>query len=179
MRTLRAFFQTMASIRYRRAIECALALNRRGEARSDGLVASRVISRLEVEWLARDIHPWDQDRDLSSEERGNLFVEQCLSDTYAATSRLFDSLSQLDTIDIRVLDPESKTTIITGRICRADLENLDHLSVGMRLRLSGATFRLSGWNFDPLDPPGDQDSGVQANTQWDLEAATARLWQHR
>lgn len=157
----------MDSSRYRRGIEHALALNLRGEVREDGLTLSRVLSRLEIEWYARDIHPWDRDRDLSWEDRAYKFVQQCLSDTEAAISRLFARLPQLDTIDVRVLEPKSQRLIIAGTVSRSELEKNESLSVGMRLMLSGITFRLSGWNFDVLGLRDDQD---RQNQTWDLHA---------
>ena len=46
--------------RYKRSIERALALHLRGEARRDGLSAIRMATHLDIEWRARDIHPWDR-----------------------------------------------------------------------------------------------------------------------
>jgi hypothetical protein len=135
--------------RFQRGIEHALALNLRGEVREDGLTLSRVLSRLEIEWYARDIHPWD--RDLPAEDRPYMFVQQCLSDTEAAISRLFERLPQVDTIDVRVLERRLNMPIIAGTVSRSGLERNSTLSVGMRLMLSGLTFRLSGCYFDALN----------------------------
>jgi len=137
--------------RFRRGIKHALALNRRGEVRSDGLKLIRVISHMEVEWYARDIHPWDRDRDISPENRSLMFVQQCLSDTEAAVSRLFERFPHVDTIEVRVMEPRSAMSILAGTVSRTGVERNESLSVGMRLMLSGITFRLSGWHFDPLD----------------------------
>ncbi|HVA69081.1 MAG TPA: hypothetical protein VNF45_07180 [Candidatus Binataceae bacterium] len=38
----------------------------------------RLCSRLEIEWRARDIHPWDSG--VALERRAAMFVEQSLSD---------------------------------------------------------------------------------------------------
>ena len=41
----------------------ALALNKRPrEVRRDGLSLSQFCNRLQIEWRARDVHPWDRDR---------------------------------------------------------------------------------------------------------------------
>src|SRR5262245_31641909 len=62
--------------RFRHEIKDALALHRRGEVRSDGLTLENVRNHLEIRWRARDIHPWDRDRDLSSYERETAFAQQ-------------------------------------------------------------------------------------------------------
>lgn len=147
--------------RFRRGIEHALALNRRGEVRSDGLTLIRAHNHVAIEWYARDIHPWDRNRGLSQEDRSLMFVQQCLSDTEAAISRLFDRFPYMDTIEVRVLDPGSKIPILAGTVSRTGLETNDNLSVGMRLMLSGVTFRLSGWQFDALSIKDDKDEAAQ------------------
>ena len=80
-RLLKRFFCSNERLRYQHNIEIALALNRRGEVRSDGLRLKNTSNRLTIEWSARNIHPWD--RDLEPEQRAALFVEQCLDDTEA------------------------------------------------------------------------------------------------
>ena len=136
------------ALSYKRSIDRALALNRRGEARSDGLTLRQAMSRLEIEWFARDIHPWDCDRPLTQDERLHLYLEQSLADTEDAIHRLFEMLPQVDVIALRVLDPASKATMIGGTVLRTEIERRSHLSVGMRLRLSGVTFRLFGWRLE-------------------------------
>lgn len=155
-RSFKALLSAIDGFRYRRQIEGALALNLRGEVREDGLALHKVLSRLEVEWYARDIHPWDRDRGLSSEEKDYIFVQQCLSDTEAVISRLFERLPQMDIVEVRVLEPRSKMPIVGGTVSRSDFERDESLSVGMRLVLSGVTFRLSGWCFDALGATADQ-----------------------
>lgn len=66
-------------VRIRRRVIKALALNQRGEARRDGLALNYFRDRLEIEWQARNIHPWD--RDLPPARVARLFAEQCLDDT--------------------------------------------------------------------------------------------------
>lgn len=150
-RLLRRLLCKIDGLRYRHGIKQALALNLRGEVRKDGLTLSKAGTSLAIEWYARDIHPWDRDRNLSPEEREHLFLQQCLADTEDAISRLFAELPQVDDIEVRVLEPASKATIIAGSVSRSHLERRDHLSVGMRLRLSGVTFRLSGWHLETLE----------------------------
>ena len=138
-RVLTAYLHRLRVRRYRRRIEHALALTDRGEVRTDGLRLNRICNRLEIESRARDIHPWD--RDLPLERRARVFVEQSLADTEAAISRLFVSLPQVDVIDLTVLEPASKATMIAGTVHRSDLENNRRLlSVKMRLRELGLRY---------------------------------------
>jgi hypothetical protein len=87
--------------RYNHNIERALALHLSGEARRDGLHATKSTTHLEIEWRARDIHPWDRGL-LSPGEKPAAFVKQSLADTEAAIYRLFEALPQ-----VGVIYPES------------------------------------------------------------------------
>jgi len=60
----------------------ALALNRRREARIDGLELRRLKTTLLVEWIAREVHPWDRNRPALSVQK--LYTLQCLEDAQAA-----------------------------------------------------------------------------------------------
>jgi hypothetical protein len=150
-------------LRYRRNIETALALNRRGEVRRDGLSLKNACSRLEIEWVARDIHPWD--RDLPPEEKATLFVEQCLSDTEAALHRLFEHLASIDIVELRVLAPSREHAVIAGTVLRSELDQLSGLSPGMRLKQLGLCYRLTGNHFELLDAEGvpQQDALSEAH----------------
>ena len=142
------------SYRYKRKIERALALYLRGEVRRDGLNLTRATAHLELEWRARDIHPWDRGF-LSPAESAAAFVKQSLADTEAAVCRLFENLPQVDVITLRVLDPISDSSIISGTVSRADLlARNEHLSIGMRLRYLGLTYQLSGSLCEALDEGG-------------------------
>jgi hypothetical protein len=172
-RALRTLVGKMNGFRFRRGIGDSLALNRRGEARSDGLTLIRVINHVAIEWYARGIHPWDRDRDISPEDRSLMFVQQCLSDTEAAILRIFERFPHVDSIDVRVLEPQSKRPIIAGTVFEASLETNDNLSVGMRLMLSGLTFRLSGWAFDALDLADEHNEHPYSTPSGMLEPADA------
>jgi hypothetical protein len=93
----------MGAVISRRRIERALALHVRGEVRSDGLKLWRLSNRLEIEWRARDIHPWD--RHDPPDKRASLFVRQSLADTESAITRLFQALPQVDMIALTVWSP--------------------------------------------------------------------------
>jgi hypothetical protein len=134
---------------YRR-IASALALNKRGELRADGLSLCHFNSRLEIDWCARDVHPWDRNRDLPESQMAKLFAEQCLKDTSTAIEQLFCRLPEIEFIDFRVIDPNSSAPILQGSVGRKDAEALTDASPGMRLRKLGATYRLSNWRFEPL-----------------------------
>jgi hypothetical protein len=148
---LRPLFRKLDAFRYQRNIEGALALHRRGEVRKDGLTAVSVATHLEIEWRARDLHPWDRPL-LSRGEMAAAFVRQSLADTEAAVQRLFEALPQVDVLTLRVLDHASETVIISGSVARADVSNRDErLSIGMRLRYLGLTYHSAGSFFEPLE----------------------------
>jgi hypothetical protein len=126
----------------------ALALNNRGEVRGDGLSLKHFHNRLEIEWQARDVHPWE--RDLPESRLTELFVEQCLDDTSAAIERLFCDLPEVEFIDFRVIDADSSAPIIYGSVGRSEAEALGQVSPGMKLKKLGATYRISNWRFEPL-----------------------------
>ena len=170
---LRTLAGKMDCFRFRSGLGDSLALNRRGEVRSDGLTLIRIVNHMAIEWYARDIHPWDRDRDISPEDRSLMFVQQCLSDTEAAISRIFERFPQVDSIEIRVLEPQSKQPIIAGTVFQASLETNDNLSVGMRLMLSGLTFRLSGWAFDALNLANEHTEDPYSTASGMLEPAGA------
>jgi hypothetical protein len=114
-------------------------------------------NRLEIEWRARNVHPWD--RDLPPRQRLPMFIEQALADTEAAVSRLFDTFPQVDVIELRVLEPASETAIMEGTVYRSAL-NKDRrlLSVKMRVLELGINYRLVGSHFQPLNSSYDQDA---------------------
>jgi hypothetical protein len=155
---MRRFIQNLAarldSYRYKRGIGRALALHLRGEARRDGLRLLSACSSLEIEWRARDLHPWDRDRPW--DERRALLVRQTLFDTHAAISRLFDFLPYVDVLQLRVLGVESDTPILGGTVYRSALkEAREGLSIGMKLRQLGITYHSAGVQFEPLPANGD------------------------
>ena len=112
----RQFFNRLVRYGHRFSIEKSLALQQRGEVRTDGLVLTCVSHRLEVEWYAREIHPWD--RGCSPCEADRLFSEQCFADTDAAVSRLFTELPEIDVIQFRVLKSGSRDELLTGTVVR-------------------------------------------------------------
>ncbi|MGP8246065.1 MAG: hypothetical protein ACLQVN_16290 [Bryobacteraceae bacterium] len=147
-RPLADLIRRIDAARYRRAIERALALHLRGEVRNDGLKLKNVTTRLEIEWWARDIHPWD--RDDPPQQRGSLFVRQSLADTEAAIARLFQALPQVDIIALTVLEPHSESVIMAGIAERSVVESDAELSVGMRLWQRGIAYHSDGFQFEPL-----------------------------
>jgi hypothetical protein len=155
-RLLANLTKRLDTLRYRRGIERALALHLRDEVRSDGLTLKKVNNRLEIEWSARDIHPWD--RNDPPEEKASLFVRQCLADTDAAVTRLFQTLPHVDMIALTVLEPHSENVIMAGTVDRYGVEPGADLSVGMRLWQRGITYHSDGFQFEPLgsgDAPDD------------------------
>ncbi|MGA2879713.1 MAG: hypothetical protein ABSG13_12250 [Bryobacteraceae bacterium] len=148
---LKALLRRLDRDRYQHDIERALALHLRGEARGDGLDPVSLTTQLQIEWRARDIHPWDRGL-LSPARRAAAFVEQSLADTEAAIYRLFDALPQVDVIALRVLDQAAETVIISGTVSRLAVSARDeNLSIGMRLLYLGLTYHSAGSLFEPLE----------------------------
>jgi hypothetical protein len=139
---------TIAQRRLLRRVTKALALNKRGEARADGLSMTRAQNRLHLEWRARAIHPWDSD--LPTSRAAQLFAEQCLRDADAAISRLFAQLPEMEVIEFKTLDPKSSVCILSGVVTRSESTNVKASSSGMRLKQLGVTYRLHNWRFEPL-----------------------------
>jgi hypothetical protein len=134
---------------YHHRIKGALALHRRGEVRSDGLTVASVCNRLAIGWRARDVHPWD--RDLPPHQKETEFAKQVLADTEAAILRIFETLPEIDVIELRVIEPNSDALIAAGTIQRATLNTSrpQLLSVGMRLRELGVEYRFAAHEKGP------------------------------
>lgn len=118
----RKLLQRLTARVHKTNIENALALHRRGEARSDGLVLLKAAHHLEIEWEARGIHPWDQGR--SEHDKQILFCKQCYEDTEAALSRLFSELPYIDEIRFRVIRPNSDSEVLTGTVTRSTVSQI-------------------------------------------------------
>ena len=128
----------------------ALSLRPRGAMGKDGLVVRNLSARLRMQLLARSIHPWDRDR--PSNERNELFVQQCLEDVSIAIPKLFHSMPEIDEMEIVVLDPRSKTPIISGIVKRSDaLAANGFTSAGMKLRAMGLAFGRSNSGFERME----------------------------
>ncbi len=127
---------------YRSRVERALKLNKRGEVRRDGLILNDLRHRMEVRWHARDVHPWD--RHLPADERRAAFIQQALTDTEAALARLFDS-SEVDIIDLKVLEPKTDSILLSGEVLRYDFQHV-RPSPSIRMRLTEM-----GVNFEALE----------------------------
>ena len=139
MRLFRCWLQTLKLRIYRRRIEKLLALHDRGEVRCDGLRLNRLRNRLELQWRARDVHPWD--RTLSAERRAKAFLDQATADTEAVIERAFESMPQVDVIDLAVIDPASEVTIISGAVDRSVWAGMRSLrSARMRLMELGVRY---------------------------------------
>jgi hypothetical protein len=130
---------------YRRRIQHALELHRRGEARKDGLQLGNLQHRLEILWRARDTHPWD--RHLPPALKRSRFIEQALVDTEAALARLFKAVQEVDVIDLCVTDPASEATLLSGTVTRSDFQNM-RPSPSVRMRLSQIGVNLESLEMD-------------------------------
>jgi len=148
IRAAKRFVTYLAQQRLRRKVIGALEVNRRAGVRNDGLSLKSMRNRLEVEWQAREIHPWDQG--VPPERAAQKFVQQCLEDVDAAISRLFATLPDTDEIVLRVLDPTSGDPIVAGTVTRAEAAAASAGSLGMKLKSLGLVFRLANWRFESL-----------------------------
>jgi hypothetical protein len=127
----------------------AISLRPRGGAGKDGLVVQSLSARLRVELLARPVHPWD--RDLPADERSELFVQQCLEDVSTAIPKLFQSMPEVEELEVTVLDPKSKSAIIAGIVKRNDAMTSNHFSsAGMKLRAMGLAYGRSNSGFERM-----------------------------
>jgi hypothetical protein len=126
----------------------ALALNRRREARVDGLELKRLKTTVHVEWIAREVHPWDRNRPAMSVQK--LYTLQCLEDAQAAIERLFDQIPDAEAIEVRVFCTAAQPPVMAGIIHRTDLRHAIHDSPGMNLKSLGVKFKMSDWRLEPL-----------------------------
>jgi hypothetical protein len=140
MTRLKGFLLRPKVAREPKAIQGALALHRRGEVRRDGLTLMSASHRLEIEWRARDIHPWDRSTELG--EREAVFAEQSIADTDAALSRLFNELPEVDVIEFQVIRPDSGQLILAGTVERSLEPNSPGLSVRTRLWQRGVAITI-------------------------------------
>jgi hypothetical protein len=148
LKKMEKFRATHARRRIQRRVIRALALSKRREARSDGLSLSHFENRLQIEWRARQVHPWD--RDLPPARVARLFAEQCLKDADAALEGLFATLPEIDVIEFKMLEPNSGASILSGTVKRTESMAIRAPSSGMRLKQLGVTYRLQNWRFEPL-----------------------------
>jgi hypothetical protein len=117
--TLQTLLKKLVADSSRAGIKRALALHRRGEVRQDGLTLTTASHHLEIEWRAREIHPWD--RGCSPQEEMRLFTEQYFSDAEAAICRLFAALPVVDVIQFRVIHLNSEDRLLEGTVARSAL----------------------------------------------------------
>jgi hypothetical protein len=150
-RLLRGLIGYVAASPLRRLVRKALALTPRAFVRHDLLVLCEFSAQMRLEWRSRDIHPWD--KSLPADRRAELFRDQAFCDTDAAIVRLFRILPDLDTIEVRVLEPRPPNrAILAGTVARRDADAVRSLaSPGMRLRLMGVRCQLEGGRLAPLD----------------------------
>jgi hypothetical protein len=136
--------------RVRRVLDRALALHRRREVRSDGLVLVNYAMKLSVSWRAREIHPWD--RNMPEEKIAPRLVAQTMHDAEDAVERIFEAFPEADVLDLNILecDPDSNQVIMSGVVMRSDLRRFAAASIGMRLRMLGINYRLVNQHFETI-----------------------------
>jgi hypothetical protein len=115
----------------------ALRLAPRGAVPRDSPLLQKMSVSLEVEWYARDVHPWD--RDLPAERRAELFTAGVMTDTVVAVRQMFECLAEMDVLQVRVLEPnEPHRPVLAGTVSRDDLNAFaKSASPTMNLKLLG------------------------------------------
>jgi hypothetical protein len=144
--SLKAFVIDFFKPSVQRIVRRALALRPRGAIPNDVLVLNSLrlsAPRLQLEWRARDIHPWD--RDLLPTRQAELFSKQALQDTDVALIRLFQSLPEIEEIEFQVLNPaDCGGVILTGVVDREQaLDPEPPLSLRMRLNMLGVHYQMA------------------------------------
>ncbi len=127
----------------------ALSVRPRGAIGNDGLTVQSLAAKLRVQLLARPIHPWDRDRPV--DEKGELFVQQCLEDVSTAIPNLFRSMPEIDELEVTVMDPRGKRAIISGVVKRSDALASQPFSAGMKLRALGLEYGRSNFGFEQIE----------------------------
>jgi hypothetical protein len=123
----------------------ALAIVSRGAVPNDVLELGKIsIHQLQLEWRARDIHPWD--RDIPFEQQEHQFCDMALQDTELALVGLFEKLPYVEQIDFRVFEPgASDRVIIAGCVEREEFMSAQFSqSIRMRLKMMGVRFNTAG-----------------------------------
>jgi hypothetical protein len=143
------FFEPSVELIVRRA----LALRPRGAVPHDVLVLHSLRAAghcVQLEWRARDIHPWDCD--LPPSRQAEVFSEQALQDTDVALIRLFQRLPEIDQIEFHVLKPlPPDEVILTGVVDRAKVLDPERSpSLRMRLKMLGVHYEMADSHLVPL-----------------------------
>jgi hypothetical protein len=123
-------------------------VSRGGAVANDSLQIHALSARIQLEWTARPVHPWDHD--LPQEEQSDLFVRQCLHDVDQAVAQLFERFDVVDELDISVRDPESNVRILAGVVSRPDYLASRGLSTQMRLKMAGLAYEIGRGGLQPL-----------------------------
>jgi len=131
----------------RGAVKRALALAPRGGIPHDVLrLKSLGVSErcLQLEWRARDVHPWDRDLPLS--EQAELFSEQALKDTDAAIVRLFRMLPGIEEIKLQVVKPMAFGGVIFAGVVERGSALAPRPAPSLRQRLItlGVRYKMGG-----------------------------------
>jgi hypothetical protein len=80
-----------------------------------------------------------------------LFAQQCLADTEAAVSRLFNEVPVLDAIEVKVRKDQGGPALMLGIVKRSEVGLCSSQSIAMKLRSLGLRFRLHNLRLEPID----------------------------
>jgi hypothetical protein len=143
---LKAFIPYFFESNIEQVVRRALALPPRGAVPHDvlPLKSLRLCGHcLQLEWHARDIHPWD--RHLPISRQAELFSQQALQDTDAALMRLFQRLREIEQVEFQVLNlMPAGGIILAGVVDRESaLDPEPPPSLRMRLKMLGVHFKMA------------------------------------
>ena len=137
--------------RLRRLVLKALALTPRGFIPRDVLILTKLSGQLQVDWHARNIHPWNRTQPLH--RQAELFRDLALNDTDTAVVRIFQTLPEINGLDVRVFAPQATNRLLlAGTVRRRDaIAARSHSSPGMRLKAMGVQYQIKNGHLAPLD----------------------------
>jgi hypothetical protein len=158
LRLLQKLYHRSRTNSLRKRVSRALALHRRGEVRADGLELRNMQTTMRVEWIARDVHPWD--RQIGRRLKERLFARQCIEDVDAAITRLFEQLPEVDVLEVRVFRDGGGLLLFHGRVERTEAATASHSSSLMKLKSLGIKFQVSNWRLEPLLAFKDDEVGA-------------------
>lgn len=153
-------------------VRYAIESRRHNEARGGGLKLAALSTIMRVEWMAREIHPWEQNS--LQDHKDRLFTEQCLEDTLAVVERLFKEMPDLSALEIGVRREASEPPLLARVVKRAQLEQADHRAPGMKLKMIGIQFHIFNWNLEPLDELAQSPMAVTRGSSADGVGASVQ-----
>jgi hypothetical protein len=136
-RAARGLIANRSRRRFWRLINKALQIAPRGFISHDELVLTRLSGHLRLGWLARIPHPWE--RRPWSKDQDELLRRQTIRDTERSVIKFFETLPDIDALDVNVREPRPPhRVILAGTVLRDDaLAARSLMSPEMRIKMMG------------------------------------------